>query len=158
MIRLIYKNTTFHVVNSIRTELPSTTIIVTVVSYKTELDYLIGNNGVLINEILVPVSVLSTNNITRSISQWLISNPDSIFYDGTVVNNYSSDPLEFTKDKQWLIVKDARNTKISAIDMDLDNNTIKNQIATYKDIARDLKAQIYAATEIEDVLQIAWPN
>lgn len=157
MFKLKYKNTNFHRVSAIRSELPSTTVIATVTSYLDEAAYLSNSKGEFFNEVIVPFSAIG-NNVARSIEQWIIAQPNNIFYQGNIIPAYSTDPLVAAKDKQWVLIKAKRAELIASIDMDLSANEINNQIAAIKAIAIDLKAQIYAATEIEDVLPITWPS
>lgn len=157
MFRKQTNNANFHLVDKLTANLPSSNFTAYITSYVNEADYLTNKQPLFTSTLEVPFSAIG-NNVVRSIEQWIVSQPNNIFYQGKVIAAYSTNPLIAAQDKQWVIIKAKRSELITAIDMDLSANEINNQIAAIKAIALDLKAQIYAATEIEDVLPITWPS
>lgn len=157
MFRKQTNNASFHLVDKLTAALPSSSFTAHITSYVSEVDYLTNKQPLFTSTLEVPFSVVG-NNVARSIEQWIVAQPNNIFYQGNVIAAYSTDPLIAAQDKQWVIIKAKRSELFASIDMDLSSNEISNQIAAIKSIAQGLKQQIYAATEIEDVLPIVWPT
>lgn len=150
-------DTSFHLVDKLSASLPSSSFTASISSYVSEADFLSNKQPIFTSTLEVPFSAIG-NNVARSIEQWIVAQPNNIFFQGDVIAAYSTDPLVAAKYRQWVLIKAKRAELIAAIDMDLSTNEINSQIASIKSTATDLKAQIYAATEIEDVLPITWPS
>lgn len=157
MFRKQTNNANFHLVDKLTANLPSSNFTAYITSYVNEVDYLTNKQPLFTSTLEVPFSAIG-NNVARSIEQWIVAQPNNIFYQGDIIPAYSTDPLVAAKYRQWVLIKTKRAELIASIDMDLSANEINNQIAAIKAIATDLKAQINAATEIEDVLPITWPS
>lgn len=157
MFRKKTNNANFHLVDKLSASLPSSSFTASISSYVSEADFLSNKQPIFTSTLEVPFSAIG-NNVARSIEQWIVAQPNNIFFQGDVIAAYSTDPLVAAKYRQWVLIKAKRAELIASIDMDLSANEINNQIAAIKAIATDLKAQINAATEIEDVLPITWPS
>jgi hypothetical protein len=167
---IVYPNgitTTFHIVKAIEfTNLPSTLLNIRVSSFSNQADYLIGKQPVWNDYLTVPWTAIGAN-IERSICSWLIadftagdgvvtSDRYGIFYGGSLIANYSTDPLIYAQDKQWQIIKAKRAEIIANVDIDQTQSAINTAISAAKDHAATLKTAIYAATDIPTVEAIVW--
>jgi len=157
-----------HRIKSIEAVFPNTKVTATVCCYYDEADFLTGKQPLWHEYVPIPFSAIG-NNVTRSMENWLVadftagdgvntSDHYGIFYGGNVIADPSGDPLIYSQDKQWKIIKSVRAAKIAAVDIDQAQGAINTEVAAIKDQAHTLKLAIEAATTVPEVEAIVWPT
>ena len=145
----------FHAARSIYATLPSDLVIAQVASYENELQLLSSEAPRAQTPINVPVASLGAN-LARSVELFAIAEVGGAFFGGVMAAQISSDPLSAAKYRKMVELKIARDLAFAAIDLDLTQTQIDQQVKAIRDKGVALKAAVQACLTVEEVAAIVW--
>lgn len=144
----------FHALRSLELRWPKgDAAILTIASYATGGDYVLGRPPVWAWTLAIPVDSI-VSGLAGLLSAWAIS--QAPFVGATISAAEATDPTQALRDRQWQIIAGQRAAEIATINFDASNSAIATAATSIATRSAALKAQLAAATAPDAIAALAW--
>lgn len=144
----------FHALRSIELRWPpGDTAVLTIASYATGGDYVLGRPPVWAWTLALPADSIVAG-IDRTLAAWAIL--QAPFVGATLSAPAATDSVQAARDRQWQIISGQRSAEIATINFDAGTVAITTAVRSVATRSAALQAQLAAATTTDAIAVIVW--